>query len=485
MLPGQAPRVLAGKYRLVSKLDQGGMGSVWRAEHLTLHSPVAIKLIDPNIAVNPEAHARFMREAQAAAALRSPHVVQILDFGVDQEAPYIAMELLEGESLADRLARTVRLSPREAAHVMTHVARAIGRAHEAGIVHRDLKPENVFIIKNDEEEHAKVLDFGIAKSTPRGLGALEDSGTRTGALLGTPYYMSPEQAEGVRTVDHRTDIWTMGVLAFECITGRRPFDAETVGSLLLAICARDLPVPSTRAPVPPGFDAWFARCCARSPDDRFPTAKEAANALRAVCGYADESVETTNPGFALGAAPRSDEISHPLVTLNDAIGAGRTPAPADAHQFALTENALSLTEPSLPKYKPIRGALIALSLVGGVVVGGAALVWWWLRAPETPAAAASAPREVVPPQAPAGDAPPAAPEPVVNAAEVAAADPTPAIAPATASADPPAPPTKPVAAAKTVVTRPAKVVRPKKTSKPPASKTAPSSASNPRVDLGF
>src|SRR6185436_6046402 len=134
--------VLAGKYVLVRKLGQGGMGEVWQAEHATLRSSVAIKLIDKDIASNPEALARFMREAQSAAALRSPHVVQILDFGADNGVPYIAMELLEGESLAGRIERTRGLSPAETASIITQVARAVGKAHDAGIVHRDLKPDN-------------------------------------------------------------------------------------------------------------------------------------------------------------------------------------------------------------------------------------------------------------------------------------------------------------------------------------------------------
>jgi serine/threonine protein kinase len=144
--------VLAGKYKLELKLGQGGMGAVWRAQHVQLKSPVAIKLIDAEIVQSPEALARFMREAQSAAALRSPHVVQILDFGADQGVPYIAMELLEGESLADRLARVGRLAPSEVVRLMTEVARAISKAHELSIVHRDLKPDNIFLVKNDEIE---------------------------------------------------------------------------------------------------------------------------------------------------------------------------------------------------------------------------------------------------------------------------------------------------------------------------------------------
>ena len=146
----EAGRILGGKYRLVRQLGQGGMGSVWHAEHLTLSSPVALKLIEPGTAEDPAALQRFLREARTAAALRSPHVVQILDYGVDDDTPYIAMELLEGESLSERLRRLGQLSLAETARVIQHMARAIGRAHEAGIVHRDLKPENVFIVKNDD-----------------------------------------------------------------------------------------------------------------------------------------------------------------------------------------------------------------------------------------------------------------------------------------------------------------------------------------------
>jgi serine/threonine-protein kinase len=151
-------------------------------------------------------------------------------------------------------------------------------------VHRDLKPENIFLIRNDEEEIAKVLDFGIAKSTLGGLAASASGSTRTGALLGTPYYMSPEQAEGIRSLDHRTDVWAMGVIAFECIVGRRPFDTETIGSLLLAIWSRPMPVPSQLGTVPAGFDTWFARACARDLSQRFSSAKKAAAELRLVCG---------------------------------------------------------------------------------------------------------------------------------------------------------------------------------------------------------
>jgi serine/threonine protein kinase len=273
--------VIAGRYKIETRLGQGGMGTVWRAQHLALRSPVAVKLIDPARASSEEAVARFLREAQSAAALRSPHVVQILDHGVDAGVPYIAMELLEGESLADRLDRVGRLNPADTLRIMTHVGRAMSRAHEAGIVHRDLKPDNVFLVRNDDEEIAKVLDFGIAKTTLSNAFDVT-TGTRTGELLGTPYYMSPEQVEGQRDLDHRTDLWAMAVITFECLVGSRPFESETLGSLLLQICTKPIVVPSQVADVPPGFDTWFARGTRRTPEERYRSARELIDALQAV-----------------------------------------------------------------------------------------------------------------------------------------------------------------------------------------------------------
>lgn len=295
-------QVLAKKYRLISLLGRGGMSSVWRAEHLTLNSSVAVKLIDPSVAHEPEARRRFLREAQAAAALRSPHVVQIFDYGVDGDDPYFVMELLEGESLAARLARVGRLIPSETSRIITEVCRAISRAHEAGLVHRDLKPDNIFLVRNDETEIAKVLDFGIAKVKVAGMNIEE--GTQTGTMLGTPYYMSPEQAGASSSVDYRSDLWALGVVAYQCLTGSRPFAATTLGELVLTICVAPLPVPSTVGPVPPGFDAWFARATARVPDDRFQSARELAQSLKTVCRF-DENLGSKSGSVTavLGSLP--------------------------------------------------------------------------------------------------------------------------------------------------------------------------------------
>ncbi len=276
-------KIIAEKYRLVRLIGRGGMGSVWRCDHLELMSPVALKVIKPGLAKNKNSLARFMREAKAAARLRSPHVVQILEYGSEGAIAYIAMELMEGESLYGRLRRDGILSAALTARVLTHVGRAMAKAHDTGITHRDLKPDNIFLVTNDDEIMGKVLDFGVAKSAAWSLDATGESPeTQTGTLLGTPYYMSPEQATGSRNVDHRSDLWAMGVMAFECLLGIRPYQSNALGDLVLKICAEPQPVPSTHGSVPQGFDEWFARANHRTVDQRFQSAKDMTKALRGV-----------------------------------------------------------------------------------------------------------------------------------------------------------------------------------------------------------
>ncbi len=391
-------RVLAGRYRLEIRLGAGGMGTIWRAEHLVLQAPVAVKLIDREAVPDEDTVARFLREAKAAAALRSPHVVQIIDYGVDELIPFMVMELLEGENLAQRLKRIRRLSRQDTARILTHVGRAMQRAHEAGVVHRDLKPDNVFIVKNGDEELAKVLDFGVAKVQEAAFGP-ESTRTRTGSILGTPFYMSPEQAQGNKAVDYRTDLWALGVIAFECLTGKRPFYSDGLGDLVLTICVRDLPIPSDIAPVPLGFDAWFAQACARDPEARFQSAREMTEALRDALGLEKDPLpdapEIVVGGASSGPPPENSDAVTVASDSHRLLAGGRgsprpdsdaptvvahasepPPRSADAGGPAPTEALFSTTqhEPPLPPSKRSMTAvyvvaMLAMSagLIGGLV----------------------------------------------------------------------------------------------------------------------
>jgi len=350
-------RVIAGKYRLIARLSKGGMGSVWRAQHLELDCPAAVKLLEPAFADSPEALTRFRREAQSAASLRSANIVQIFDFGVDDGTPYIAMELLRGHSLADRLAARCPLPPEETALILSQVARAVGWSHSMGIIHRDLKPGNIVISEDAGECVVKLVDFGIAK--PSRLELHVAPVTLTGAIMGTPQYMSPEQASGRGVVDHRTDIWSFGIVAFECLTGYHAFTAETLGSLLLAICTDPLPIPSKLMPVPLGFDEWFAHCAHRDPLQRFYSIAEAADSLRSICG-----VTLASPALAM-SSPR---LEPPETLCSSSNNRGDT-AVSSSNEAHLTTHAASIV--SLLADQPPRRSRLRYMILAGLFGTGA------------------------------------------------------------------------------------------------------------------
>ncbi|WP_434043332.1 MULTISPECIES: protein kinase domain-containing protein [Sorangium] len=275
---------IAGRYRVERELARGAMGSVWVGRHLQLGVDIAIKFMAPQFATSAELRARFEREARAAAVLKSAHAVQIYDYGIEHETPYIVMELLEGEDLAARLARERRLGLPITLAILDHVGRALRRAHELGLVHRDLKPSNLFLSLQDGELVAKVVDFGVAKVT-----AVESAGaTRTGSLLGSPSYMSPEQVRSSSKVDHRSDLWSLGVIAFQCVTGQLPFPGQELGDVLVEICTAPIPLPSQVAPgLGPEVDAFFHRALERDPARRFQSATELVEAFAALPGARD------------------------------------------------------------------------------------------------------------------------------------------------------------------------------------------------------
>lgn len=296
--PELSGETLAERYRLITPVGRGAMGAVWRARDLAGRRDVAVKLIDGRRDGTNRA-ARFLREGRAMARLHSPHVVGILDHGrclhptEEGEIAFLVMELLEGESLARRLDRADRLDATTTLRIINHVGRGISLAHARGIVHRDLKPANIFL-SGPPPITAKVLDFGLAKPWAP-LPADAALHTAVGKPLGTPYYMSPEQCRGLPNVDHRSDLWALGVITYECLCGRKPFDARTIPELFERIAGANPAPPSTQSSVPDDLDQWMRRALAPDVQRRFQSASEMVRELRDVLGVEDASIPPPRP----------------------------------------------------------------------------------------------------------------------------------------------------------------------------------------------
>ena len=307
--PQVAPGVvIGGRYRLIEQIGRGGVGTVWRVQDGDLPAELALKVIKlrgPGGEPSRTTIGRFIREARAMARLRSPHVARVLHHGKQGPLVFLAMELLEGVSLRQRLKQDPKLDGVTTLRVMTHLGRAVALAHQRGVVHRDLKPGNIFLCDGEDDFIAKVLDFGMAKSIATPLITADPVQTERGKMLGTPFYMSPEQARGKMSVDHRTDLWAMGVIAYECLCGQRPFQGQSLASVLSRIAVGSIPVPSRVADVPPGFDAWIERVLERDVQRRFQSAKLMLEELHEVLG---------------GSTIRSPAIAPPLEsTLTDVM----------------------------------------------------------------------------------------------------------------------------------------------------------------------
>jgi serine/threonine-protein kinase len=434
------PGYLVSKHvRLVRELKRGGMGSVWVADHLALQTQVAVKFMAAMIADDEAAIARFAREATSAARIKSPHVVQVHDYGLTPDGvPFMVMELLHGEDLSTRLKRERPIPFDAVAQIVFQVCRVLGKAHPLGIVHRDIKPSNLFLLDADGEIFVKVLDFGVAKMGDD----RENELTTTGVMVGTLVYMSPEQLLSAKTVDHRADLWSLAVAAYQAMTGQLPFKRDDgLGALCRAVETGSFTPPSACvADIPPAVDAWFERAFEPSVEARFGSAKEMLGALQRAMGrsslppsvpsplllpHSPKPAANSMPTLAAAAATIIDPAApeHPASEAEPgATMASRqrdepksqTAAPAHTLAGTASLHAPSRRRPGLPIARALGIVAVFSALAAAAVVGRSRgllpLGRWrpWERM--TPASALPTPR---PEAAPELGSPPVAAAPAV------------------------------------------------------------------------
>lgn len=388
--------VLADRYRVIEELGKGGMGEVHLAEHVAIGRRVAIKTLRGDFHERPDVARRFLQEARTASQLRHPNIVDITDFGhTDRGAPFFVMELLEGEDLKALLKRARTLPWPRIVHIAAQICAALAAAHARGVIHRDMKPDNVFLVGEPGEDHVKILDFGIAKSTAGG----EEVGeaTRTGMLLGTPHYMSPEQAQD-DPLDGRSDVYAMGVLLFRMTTGRLPFRGKSFMKVLGQQMSEAPPRPSEVGPpgtILPEHEAIILRCLEKRPEDRYQSAEALAAALRATLEVPAPPVMPT-AAEAIASAPAGRSAPSPrrwVALVGAVIGLGGLGVIAIIGIIAISRppsaSPQAPVEPPIAADQPVSGdsnpavELTAASPLAGST-GGAAL-----DPVEAPAAAAT------------------------------------------------------------------------------------------------
>jgi eukaryotic-like serine/threonine-protein kinase len=398
--------LLVGKYLVTRELGRGGMAAVYEAEHVNIGKKVAVKVLASELTSSAVVLERFIREARAAASVKSPYIVQVYDSGhLEDGRPFIAMELLEGESLYDRMARVRLIDPATTVRIIGQVAKGLTKAHALGIVHRDLKPENIHLCKGEDgEEIAKILDFGLAKFySPVQTDEKTARLTREGAVFGTPAYMSPEQVKGQGNVDHRADLWALGCMAYECLTGRPVWNTDQgVAMTFAAIAAAQLPVPSRmRQDLPVTFDAWFKKALERDVNKRFQTAQELAEELARAL-HAPPPISLINVGgtasqIELDAIAGLLEVKREGVPLSSLRGSGVTeassaggPGAPELDEASAPIDLLNTRNPALsatdlpptaaPEGPPLsqgrRGRGAARAIVSALVLAGVTAASW-------------------------------------------------------------------------------------------------------------
>jgi serine/threonine-protein kinase len=319
---------MIGNYKVIAQLGEGGMGVVYLAEHPMIGNKVAVKVLHDDLGREPQVVSRFFTEARSVAEIRHPNIVGITDFGDVAGRNYIIMEFLEGDSLAQRLSRCGILDERHAARIIYQAAGALGAAHEHGTVHRDIKPDNIFLqAGEDGQDFVKVLDFGVAKLVGDPMKASHK--TRTGSVIGTPYYMSPEQATGKKDLDGRSDIYSLGVVLYEAVVGSVPFGGEALGEIIVNHVATPPTPPRQRNPrVTPVMEALILRALAKRPEDRFASMRDLRVALAPLAGverpsdYGTTRLPSNTAAHLQAQLAAAPGLTHTPTTLSTAIRAG-------------------------------------------------------------------------------------------------------------------------------------------------------------------
>ncbi len=369
-----------GKYEIKSLLGEGGMGSVYIAEHTTTGRRCAVKVISsPDLVKDEQVLGRFEREARAAGKIDTQYITQVLDAGVDRDSglPFLAMEYLDGEDLQHLLKRGRPVSPDLAMRIVAQACLGLQKAHAAKVVHRDIKPHNLFLAKRDAGEVVlKLLDFGIAKVKMDAAQSREGMDlTKTGNLLGSPLYVSPEQARGKRNIDHRTDIYSLGAVIYQMLAGRTPYEhATALGELILMVCTEPPPPIQDHAPwVPPEIALIVHRCLEKSADARFQTAQELFDAVRALLPYGwamhEDMLVSLEDSQRLEQAPRA-----PMSIPPPAMASGAQPAVTAVNGTAIAGQGASTTGPLTQTGGPDTAAGAAQSSKLPLVLGAVAVV---------------------------------------------------------------------------------------------------------------
>jgi serine/threonine-protein kinase len=373
--------VLEGKFRVTREIGRGGMAAVYEAENIDIGKRVAVKILAAELITSRVVRERFIREARAASAVRSPHICDVYDSGMYEERPFLVMELLEGESLYDMLTRLRRLDIQTTVTVITQTARGLAKAHEANIVHRDLKPENIFVTRTEEQGIcAKLLDFGLAKFyEPTNDGDPKTVRlTREGALFGTPAYMSPEQAKGQGgEVDHRSDLWALGCIAYECLTGQTVWSVDQGVAMILAqVAGAPLPRPSRLRPdLPLQFEAWFMKALERDQTKRFQNARELADGLEAAFGLGGEGESS----FRTRRKEPSLHTDIEATSLDELLAAA--PAATAQGPNGDVEPGGEVMTPKPAVQRPASSGLGALGIAAVLALGSYAAWFYWLHPP--------------------------------------------------------------------------------------------------------